>query len=146
MSNRLVSSKLRESVFESANGICEYCISQVRLSSDPFEVEHIRPRSKGGKTTIENLALSCRGCNGYKANRTKAKDPMTQKIVSLFNPRKQRWKDHFAWNENFTLIVGLTPTGRVTVEVLKLNRIGLVNQRVAFYISGDHPPQNFIKD
>jgi hypothetical protein len=146
MSNRYVSSKLRASVFERANGICEYCMSQAMLSSDSFEVEHIHPRSKGGKTILENLAFSCRGCNGYKGNRTKAIDPMTQKTVNLFNPRKHKWKEHFAWNENFTLVAGLTPTGRATVKALRLNRIGLVNQRAAFYISGNHPPQSFIKD
>jgi len=38
------------------------------------------------------------------------------------------------------LIIGLTPTGRATVEVLKLNREGLVNLRQVLYAAGKHPP------
>ena len=37
----------------------------------------------------------------------------------LFNPRQQKWHDHFAVNG--ARIVGLTPTGRVTIALLQLN-------------------------
>jgi hypothetical protein len=43
-------------------------------------------------------------------------------------------------NEAVYLIVGKTPTGRVTVRLLKMNRSGLVNLRRILERSGDHPP------
>lgn len=97
------------------------------------------PRSTGGETTLDNLALSCQGCNNHKYCRTTATDPVTKAIVSLFHPRRQRWQDHFAWDERYERIVGLTPTGRATVATLRLNREELVNLRQALYLAGEHP-------
>ena len=37
---------------------------------DIFEIDHIRPRSKGGADVDENLQLLCPTCNGRKGNRT----------------------------------------------------------------------------
>jgi len=36
--------------------------SQERLERSPFSVEHIRPQSKGDKTTLDNLALTRQDC------------------------------------------------------------------------------------
>lgn len=46
----------------------------------------------------------------------------------------------FWWNDNFTLIIGLTPTERTTVEALQLNREGVVNLRRILYAMAEHPP------
>lgn len=67
-------------------------------------------------------------------------DPVSGDTVPLYHPRKQRWNNHFAWNDDFTLIIGLTPTGRSTVEALQLNREGVVNLRRVLYAIGEHPP------
>jgi len=37
-------------------------------------------------------------------------------------------------------IIGLTSTGRATVEALKMNRTGLVNMRQVLYLIDKHPP------
>ena len=37
---------------------------------DIFQIDHIRPRSKGGPDVDENLQLLCPTCNGRKGNRT----------------------------------------------------------------------------
>ena len=60
--------------------------------------------------------------------------------MPLFHPREQRWEEHFTWNSDFTLIIGLTPTGRATISALQLNRSGLVNLRRVLYAIGEHPP------
>jgi 5-methylcytosine-specific restriction endonuclease McrA len=52
---------LKRAAFERAHGCCEYCLSQANYSPDPFSVEHITPRSRGGDDDLENLALSCLG-------------------------------------------------------------------------------------
>ncbi len=58
----------------------------------------------------------------------------------LFNPRLQLWQDHFRWNEEYTEIIGLTPTGRATVRSLRMNRPGVMNIRGALFAIGKHPP------
>lgn len=140
MSDKRVTAKQRRSIIERAKGCCEYCLSQVRFATESFSVEHIKPLSRGGKTTLENLALACFGCNGYKHTKIEAADPVSGEIVSLYDPRKQKWHDHFCWNEDYTLIVGLTAIGRATIETLRLNREGLVNLREVLYGMGEHPP------
>jgi len=79
--------------------------------------DHIHPRSKGGDTTFENVCLACRSCNEFKSDSTEVKDPLTGEIVSLFNPRTQKWTSHFAWSFDSTKVEGLTAIGRATVRV-----------------------------
>ncbi len=123
-----------------ADGCCEYCKSQARIATQSFSIEHILPKHRGGETEIENLAFSCQGCNNSKFTKIDARDPDSKKVVPLYHPRKQKWREHFEWNDDFTLIIGLTPTGRATVMALRLNREELVNLRRLMYVTGDHPP------
>ncbi len=146
MSKARVSSAQRRLVIERATGCCEYCISQARFAPQSFSVEHIRPREKGGTTTVDNLALSCQGCNNHKYIKTEDRDVISGQTVALFHPRQQIWSDHFAWNEDYTLVIGMTPTGRATVNTLKLNRIGLVNFRRVLSVMGEHPPTSSLEE
>jgi hypothetical protein len=50
------------------------------------------------------------------------------------------WEAHFVWNEDFVTMVGLTPTGRATIERLQLNREGVVNLRRVLRAINQHPP------
>lgn len=140
MPEKHITSQLKNDVVERAKGCCEYCRSQARFAMQSFSVEHIVPRSRDGKTKIENLALACQGCNNHKYTKTEGRDPVNGDLVPLYHPRAQRWRDHFAWNEDCTLIIGLTPVGRATVKVLCLNREGLINLRRVLYTMGTHPP------
>ncbi|MCL6752906.1 HNH endonuclease [Nostoc sp. CCCryo 231-06] len=140
MSENRVTIQQKKAVAERAKGCCEYCRSQVSFAIQPFSVEHIIPKSQGGQTTLDNLALSCQGCNNHKYNKTVGSDIVSGNIVSLYHPRQQQWSDHFAWNDNFNLVIGLSPTGRITVETLQLNRDGVVNLRRILYAMGEHPP------
>jgi hypothetical protein len=133
--------RLRKFVHERAKGCCEYCMSPVEYSSDPFSIEHIIPRSKGGSDEENNLAFSCQGCNGRKYNYILAIDPLTDILTPLFHPREDVWSDHFIWNESFTQLIALTPTGRATIERLQLNRRAVVNLRKLLVMVGAHPPQ-----
>lgn len=137
--SKYVPAKLRKLVAERAKFTCEYCRSQEDFSADSFSVEHIKPSFLGGKTIAENLAYSCLGCNSHKSIKIEAIDPISKKIVPLFNPRVNKWEEHFCWNNDFTEIVGFTPIGRTTIETLKLNRKGLKNLRWALFAVGKHP-------
>jgi len=133
--------KLKDIIFKRANGFCEYCKSPANISSQPFVVEHILPKSKGGETKEFNLALSCQGCNNYKYNKIKGLDILTGKEVDLFNPRKHVWDQNFKWSENVVEIFGISAIGRVTIEELKLNRKELQNLRMLLADAGKHPPK-----
>jgi hypothetical protein len=77
---------------------------------------------------IDNLCLACALCNGNKGYNIAALDPETQLATQLFNPRQQKWEDHFTVNNDYT-IAGLTAVGRTTGDVLKFNIEDRVNQR-----------------
>ena len=130
----------KQFVAERASGCCEYCLSQAQFSPDPFSIEHILPHARGGSDDLANLALACQGCNSRKYTEIDAIDPVSGERVPLFHPRQDRWSDHFAWSDDFTLVIGLTPTGRATIEKLQLNREGVVNLRRVLNSIGAHPP------
>jgi hypothetical protein len=136
-----IPARQRSEVIRRAHGCCEYCLSQEKFSPDPFSIEHVIPLAKGGSNEISNLALSCQGCNNFKHVATEAIDPMTGNKVSLFHPRVQVWSEHFAWNDDYSLILALTSTGRATVDKLQLNRLGLVNLRRVLAAVELHPPR-----
>ena len=140
MLQRKPSEKLKTQVKQRAKSICEYCHSQADFASQSFAIEHIIPVIEGGKTILSNLAFACQSCNGHKYTHTTGCDPVTRKEVSLFHPRKQKWSDHFTWNDDFTLIIGKNSVGRATVEILQLNREGCINLRRALFAFGKHPP------
>lgn len=141
MPDSRVNSRQRREVVTRAGGCCEYCRTPSRYSPDPFATEHIVPRSLGGRTRLDNLALACLGCNGYKYNRVEFIDSSSEQFVPFFHPRKDRWSEHFVWDETCTLIIGLSATGRATIEALRLNRPNLVNLRCILYAAGEHPPE-----
>lgn len=53
---------------------CQFCGE--RLASEELTFDHVIPRSKGGKTTWENIVASCVPCNAMKADRTPAEAGM----------------------------------------------------------------------
>jgi hypothetical protein len=134
-----ISAAERRLVMERAQGRCEYCQCTVRYANDPFVVEHIIPLARGGTSITDNLAFACAGCNGHKYSKVAALDPVSDKEVSLFHPRQQHWTDHFGWSADYLRIIGLTPSGRATVEALQMNRTGIVNLRELLYLARKHP-------
>ena len=111
---------LRERVAKEARHRCGYCLTDQGVSGAQMHIERIVPRARGGRTLRSNLWLSCGWCNSFKRTRIAAPDPATGVEVVLFNPREQDWSQHFRWVDGGTRIVGLTPTGRATVEALRL--------------------------
>jgi hypothetical protein len=124
---------------ERANKCCEYCKFPVDYSHDAFHIEHIIPLQFGGSYELYNLALACDGCNSYKWAHIKGLDSLTGLKSPIFNPRKDVWSEHFIWTDDFAIIQGITPQGRATVDLLQMNRIGLVNVRKALRAYGVHP-------
>jgi hypothetical protein len=84
-----------------------------------FEVDHIIATSHGGITRASNLALTCFYCNRYKGPNLSGIDPVSRNLSPLFHPRRHKWNRHFRYAG--PLLVGLTPIGRATIVVLKIN-------------------------
>ena len=129
----------RTFIQQRAHQCCEYCQFPMAYSPDGFHIEHIIPIRLGGSNEMDNLALACDGCNTYKWAYIEGLDRQTRLIVPLFNPRKDIWTNHFQWSDDFTSIVGLTPTARATIDLLQMNRLGLVNIRKALLAYGVLP-------
>ena len=112
--------RTRARVRERAGNRCEYC--QLHQEDSPLavlHVEHIVPKVHGGNDEVENLALACIDCNLHKGTNLTGIDPETQRTTELFNPRRHRWQDHFAWQGIH--LVGRTAIGRTSVRVLDMN-------------------------
>jgi hypothetical protein len=134
--------KLRQLLFKRAHLECEYCRSPQALLMADLEIEHIRPKAKGGKTVDENLCAASRKCNELKRVRTKAVDPKSGTMTPLFHPRTQVWSDHFEFSIDGSFIIGKTAIGRATLEALRLNRERAVLLRRLWMKAGWHPPRD----
>jgi 5-methylcytosine-specific restriction endonuclease McrA len=135
-----VTSAKRRLVIDRAQDRCEYCQCRSDYATETYAADHVIPVSRGGSDEVNNLALACSGCNGRKYNKQEVVDPATGEMVPLFNPRLQRWEDHFAWSKDYTQIIGLTAIGRATTAALQMNRQSVVNIRKAMFVMGLHPP------
>lgn len=131
---------LQEQIRQKANYLCEYCQTNERWQYVRFTFDHVLPLSKGGTNDIENFALACFHCNRRKSNNISAVDPVTGKEVQIFNPRTQRWSEHFEWSEDGSQVIGQTAVGRATIELLQFNRMRIQRIRRADVEAGRHPP------
>jgi HNH endonuclease len=104
-----------------AVGRCEYCHAPQVLIGQAFHIDHIVPRSVGGRAVTGNLCLACSHCNIAKGNQTRARDSRTGRVVSMFNPRADSWETHFRWSSDWTRLIGRNAVGRATVAALKMN-------------------------
>jgi HNH endonuclease len=133
-----VPAALVRQVVERAGDRCEYCGLAQLGQEARFHVDHVIPLASQGPTTIENLALACVSCSLRKGARLTATDPDTQTEVPVFNPRAERWADHFRWDG--VTVIGLTPSGRATIVALDMNRPIIQAIREEEAARGRHPP------
>jgi hypothetical protein len=111
--------ELRRLVVARSGERCEYCLLPASVAFFPHEIDHVIAEKHGGVTAAENLAFACWRCNRHKGSDLGSFDLHTHVFAFLFNPRTQSWTAHFAFHSEH--IVGLTPEGRATVSLLRLN-------------------------
>ncbi len=133
--------ELRQRLLNADNHRCAYCHTTQANSGQPMVVDHIIPKSQGGETFFENLCFSCRRCNEFKGSVTKSEDPLTGELMELYNPRRHNWEEHFAWDASGIHLIGLTPIGRSSVLVLRMNNEVILNARRRWVSAGWHPPE-----
>jgi 5-methylcytosine-specific restriction endonuclease McrA len=66
----------RKNIFVRDGYKCQYCGTRFANGSE-LELEHVIPRSRGGRNSWENLVAACRDCNRKKNNRTPEEAGMT---------------------------------------------------------------------
>jgi 5-methylcytosine-specific restriction endonuclease McrA len=65
----------RRNIFLRDNYTCVYCLRQ--LETNELSIDHILPKSRGGKETWENLTTACKSCNCLKGDRTPEEAKLT---------------------------------------------------------------------
>ena len=135
---------LREFVFRRALMQCEYCRMPQEFSDATHQIDHIIAEQHRGPTTPENLALACFHCNNHKGPNIAGIDPDTGSIAHLFHPCVDRWAQHFFWKQ--AILIGLSPTGRATIETLAINVRHRVLHRQSLIEEGVFPPKANSKD
>jgi hypothetical protein len=126
-----------------ARHACEYCQLPQSAYRFRFPIDHVVAQQHRGKTATANLCLACPRCNASKGPNLSGVDPATDRIVRLFNPRRQRWVSHFEWDG--AVLCGKTAAGRATIQVLAINHPSAVAVREALINEGlffaDLPPR-----
>ena len=134
-----IPNELRSLIIERAQERCEYCRLHRKDTYLPHHIDHIISIKHRGQTTSDNLAFACVDCNRFKGSDLTTYDPISGKVTPLFNPRIQNWDEHFMLDG--AQIIGLTPIGRATVSLLRLNDAPRVAQRQWLMDAGRYPRQ-----
>ena len=131
--------ELRSAVVQRADGRCEYCLIHEQDAGFPHQIDHIVSRKHGGLSTLENLAFACVLCNRYKGADVASIDSQTGELVRLFNPRQDRWVDHFRLDG--ATIVPLSAIGGVTASLLRMNGTERMAERLLLQELGTYPDE-----
>jgi 5-methylcytosine-specific restriction endonuclease McrA len=75
----------RRTVLARDHYTCQYCGRQPPRKD--LTIDHIVPRSRGGRTSWENVVTACQRCNGHKGNRT----PDEASLLLLSDPARPRY-------------------------------------------------------
>jgi len=133
----IIGQQLRRKVRTRGGDRCEYCLMDESLLVWGCEVDHIISRKHGGATELSNLALSCVRCNRAKGTDIGSVHPESEELVRLFNPRLDRWDEHFKFDG--LRIVGLTLIGQVTATLLQFNQDERIIERELLRKAGKYP-------
>jgi 5-methylcytosine-specific restriction endonuclease McrA len=65
----------RQNIFRRDGGQCQYC-----GHSDDLTLDHVLPKSRGGRTSWDNLITACKRCNSKKGDLTPEEAKMPLKV------------------------------------------------------------------
>ncbi|MCD6017690.1 MAG: hypothetical protein K0S53_811 [Bacteroidetes bacterium] len=128
---------------------CGYCESVTNGDIDNFRPKN-GARNLDGKVSSkhywwlsfewENFIYCCPTCNSFKGNwfpvvgnrmKIESTDTLLEKNL-LIDPTTEHTEEHFSYADSGE-IIGITERGKITIEILKLNRQELVSQRRNVY-------------
>lgn len=117
---------LKEMIWKNSDGRCRYCGQPV--NPDYWHLEHINPRSAGGKTVWDNLGVSCVQCNHRKFNRdvNGFRKWVIRKTLSILRNSSNLW---------LPILADYLPEKElVNIEAAYLNLVNCIeNAPVVFY-------------
>ncbi len=143
MSSTYIPLALRRLVATRAHRLCEYCLMHEDDTYFGCQVDHIISEKHDGPTNAENTAYACTFCNRNKGSDIGSLIWHTNQFVRFYNPRIDRWWDHFRLNG--ITILPLTEIGEVTVKILDLNHVDRLFEREELQRQGLYPPQGAIQ-
>lgn len=139
-----------------ARDACEYCLMP---TFGKYQVDHIVParlwasrsidrisalepdRHRSGPDHLDNLAWACSFCNLGKGEQITGMSG--RRRFRLFDPRRDRWSDHFFYLHRHLLIAGLPGIGKATERALQFNDArpeGPIGTRHEAIVAGRYPP------
>lgn len=78
----------RRNLYRRDGFTCQYCGAQP--GGAELSIDHVMPRSKGGRSSWSNCVLACTGCNRRKGNRT----PAEARMKLQTEPKAPNWAPH----------------------------------------------------
>ena len=138
-----ISADLRRQVQMRANDLCEYCLIHEDDTVFGCQVDHIVSEKHQGETEADNLCYACAICNRSKGTDIGSIAPSTGDYVRFYNPRTDRWGDHFDLNE--AQIVPKTTIGEATAKTLGFSGSERIQEREALRSVGRYPPAEAAK-
>ena len=93
--------------------------------------------STAGQMSLENLASACVFCNLNKGSDLGSIDWETKTLVRFFNPRQDKWAEHFSLENAY--IKPLTKIAEVTVNILGINSEDRILERSLLIAAGVFP-------
>ena len=132
-----INDDLRHLVATRADYLCEYCLIAEADTFFGCQVDHIISLKHGGGTEPENLAYACAFCNRHKGSDIASIAPETGRLVRFYNPRADRWANHFRLNGD--VIEPLTEISEATARILRFNSPDRILEREALIKAGSYP-------
>lgn len=124
VANRYNKLSIKKALLKETFGKCAYCESKLQHISFG-DIEHILPKKQGARPELyvvwSNLTIACEQCN--RTGKHDYYDPTNP----LVNPYIDDPNDHMM--DIDSLILPNDSKGRITIEILDLNRLALVEKR-----------------
>lgn len=138
-----VSAELRRRISERADRLCEYCLVHEDETFFGCQVDHVISEKHGSETVPDNLSFACAFCNRSKGTDIGSLSRRNRKLTRFFNPRSDRWADHFRLDA--ATILPLTEIGEVTATILGFNSVDRILERNALIEIGRYPSRTALR-
>ena len=124
---RTFSNAVRQIIAMRANFRCEYCHKPDIIANFSFHIEHIIGLQHKGTNHLDNLAYACATCNWKKGPNIGTLLKPEGSIIPLFNPRKDKWDEHFYVEDG--VILAKDEIGEGTIQLLDFNAVDRILER-----------------